>query len=339
MFNELFSLLNIFKAWSKFQLGKSRKKDVVSFEYHIEDNIMVLHENILKYEYKHKEYKHFTIFDNKKRDIFKADVQDRIVHQIIYDYLLSIYEPIFISDSYSSRRNKGHHKAVSTLKYFIKLSSSGNRKQCFVLKCDIKKYFDNVDHQILLTFIKEKVKCQKIFSIIEEIITSYNKKDINGQILKGKGIPLGNITSQIFANIYLHNFDMYIKKELRYRYYIRYNDDLAIVSNNKIELEELRYKIIDYLAKNHKLTIPIEKTSIRKIAWGIDFLGYIILPNAVILRDKTKNKMYKNMAKNNIISYLGLLKHCNSYNLKRKVISKIFDKEIGGVIQEDDLYN
>ena len=204
MFDKLFSLVSIFNAWRKFRLGKARKSDVMFFEYHFEDALFSLYEDIISGKYHHSSYEFFQIFDNKKRDIFKAEVRDRIIHQIIYDYLLSIYEPIFISDSYSSRRNKGHHKAVNALRYFIKLASSGNKERCYVLKCDIKKYFDNVDQDILLGFIHEKVWCPKVMSVIREVVESYNRKDSERQTIKGRGIPLGNITSQIFANIYIY---------------------------------------------------------------------------------------------------------------------------------------
>ncbi len=315
MFDDLFSINNIFEAWKKFKLGKSRKKDVIYFEYNLEDNIFSLHDDIIKYRYKHGEYKHFQIYDNKKRDIYKAQVRDRIVHQIIYDYLIDLYEPIFIKDSYSSRKHKGHHRAIKTLKYFIKLSDHNRNR--FILKCDIKKYFDNINHLILLEIIKEKVICPKILVIIEDIIFSfamYSEKD--------RGIPLGNITSQIFANIYLHNLDLYIKKELGYRFYIRYNDDFIIISNNLKKIKESKVKIINFVETKLHLNIPDDKTSIRKFTWGIDFLGYIVLPNAVLLRDKTKNKMFSKLNQNNIDSYFGMLKHCNSHNLKQKVLAR-----------------
>lgn len=320
MFNELFSIDNFFRAWRKFKSGKSHKKDVVSFEYHLEDNIFSLYDDVVNKWYKHKSYAFFQIFDNKKRDIYKADVRDRIIHQIIYEYLTSLYEPFFISDSYSSRDCKGHHKAVKTLQYFIKIVRTENYGGCFVLKFDIEKYFNTIDHSTLLAILRKKVSCPKIFNIIQEVVLSFNSK-----IGLGKGIPLGNITSQIFANIYLHSLDVYIKKELSCRFYVRYNDDFVIVSDNPKKLEDLKRKIIDFVSVNLKLNIPIEKTSIRKVAWGIDFLGFIILPNAVFLRGKTKGKIFSNINEKNIDLYWGILKHCNSYFLKQKVLSKIKD--------------
>ncbi len=318
MFNQLFSVSNLFRAWRKFRSGKARKKDVIFFEYHVEDNTLLLHDTIASHTYIHHPYEHFQVFDNKKRDIYKAHVCDRIVHQILYDYLVSLYEPIFISDSYSSRDLKGHHKAVTTLRYFIKLASNGNTIPVFTLKCDIKKYFDTIDHVILLEVIKEKIKDPQIFSIIEQIVISFRSKKS-----EKKGIPLGNITSQIFANIYLHPFDLYIKKELRCRFYIRYNDDFIILSNSYKELEEIRNRVIYFIQTALALTIPLEKTSIRKVSWGIDFLGYVVMPHCVLLRNKTKAKMFRSAAQKNKHSYLGILQHCNSFQLRQKLLSII----------------
>lgn len=283
-----------------------------------------LYNELANFEYKHRAYTFFQVFDNKKRNIFKADVRDRIIHQIIYDHLVMLYEPIFISDSYSSRNRKGHHKAIQMLRYFIKLATDGGHVPCFVLKCDIKKYFDNVDHTVLLECISEKVTCTDTMSVITEIISSFNSTAVSpGGSVKGRGIPLGNITSQIFANIYLHRLDMFIKKELQCRWYVRYNDDIAIVANNLEKLEILRDTLIRFVAEELRLNIPMEKTSIRKVQWGIDFLGYVILPSAVLLRDQTKHKMYSGISRKNVDSYLGMLKHCNSHNLKQKVIAKV----------------
>lgn len=292
----------------------------MNFEMHLEDNLSDLSEQLRIGTYKHLPYKHFQIFDNKKRDIYKAEIRDRIVHQIVYDYLLLLFEPSFISDSYASRIAKGQYMAINAFRYFIKLAGGSNN--CCVLKCDVRKYFDNIDHGILLGILEEKIiyknensKSEKILKIIQEIIFSYNSSGMN------KGIPLGNVTSQIFANIYLNILDQYVKKEFRCRFYVRYNDDFVIVSNNKKELEKIREKIIIFVRKKLSLEIPIEKTSIRKIAWGVDFLGFTILPNAILLRDKTKNKIYSNISQKNIHSYFSILKQCNSHNLQSKILA------------------
>lgn len=313
-YNELFSLNNIFRAWRKFRRGKTSKSDVMNFEMHLEDNLFYLYNELKNGNYKHSSYKYFQIFDNKKRDIYKAEVRDRVVHQIMFDYLLELFEPEFISDSYSSRLSKGQYKAIDTFRYFIKLIKS-NHKTCYVLKCDVRKYFDNIDQTVLLKIIKDKIICEETFKIIEEIILSYTFS------MKGKGIPLGNITSQIFANIYLDVLDKYVKRELKCRFYARYNDDFVILSESKRKLDEIRDKIISFVKYRLFLEIPINKTCIRNINWGVDFLGFTILSEAVLLREKTKYKIYKNINPHNLHSYFGILKHCNSYNLKRKILS------------------
>ncbi len=317
-YDELFSLDNIFRAWEIFRRGKASKADVMDFEMHLEDNIFCLFEQLHNSQYKHSPYKYFQIFDNKKRDIYKAEVRDRIVHQIIYEYLLLLFKPIFIRDSYASLIDKGQYHAINAFRYFTKLAM-GHKNNCYVLKCDVRKYFDNIDQNILFSLIKEKISCGKILGIIKEIMSSYDS------IHLGKGIPLGNVTSQIFANIYLNVLDQYVKHEQKCRFYVRYNDDIVIVSRNKVELEKIRDKIIVFVKYKLSSEIPFEKTSIRKIGWGMDFLGFTILSKAVLLRDKTKNKMYSNINQENIHSYFSILKHCNSYNLRKKIISR-FDK-------------
>ncbi len=286
----------------------------MSFNYHLEDNLFSLYEDLISGKYEHLAYEYFTVFDNKKRDIHKAMIRDRIVHQIIFDYLENIFESVFIRDSYSSRKNKGSHQAVKTFQYFAKLVSGGNKKECFVLKCDVRKYFESIKPEILLKIIAEKVLDKDVLEIINKIVGSF-KND-------GTGIPLGNITSQVFANIYLNKFDHFIKQELRARFYVRYNDDFVILDDSKDRLEEYLPKIRSFLEAELQLEIPLHKASIRKLGWGIDFLGFTVLKDAVLLRNKTKGKMFANLTEENVSSYLNLLSHCNSYNLKQKIIAK-----------------
>lgn len=314
-YNELFKLDNLLNAWRIFRRGKTLKADVQYFERHLEDNLFDLYEDLQALKYKHRAYKFFQTFDSKKRNIHVAEIRDRIVHRLIYDYLVDIYEPLFISNSYSSRLGKGSHLAVKVFCYFAKLIHAENHGRCFVLKCDIKKYFENVKPDILFRLLKKHIADEKILKIAEEIIYSFPT-----------GIPLGNVTSQIFANIYLNDFDLFIKNVLKVRFYIRYNDDFVILDNNPKRLNIFLGKIREYLAKNCGLEIPEHKASIRKLSWGVDFLGYTILPRAVLLRNKTKDKMFFRAKKENFVSYLGLLKRCHSFNLRQKLKFVIIDK-------------
>jgi len=329
-FDKIINLENIFRAWSVFRAGKEKKVEVLFFEGNIEDNLFSLYFSLKNGIYQHQAYEYFKISDPKKRDIHKASLRDRIVHQIFYDYLVEIYEPIFIEHSYSSRIGKGSHKAVQQLRIFSKEIAKRNFGRCYGAKCDVRKYFENIDHKILLEILQENIADERILHILEEIIHSFHG-------LSGKGIPLGNITSQIFANIYLNELDQVVKS-LKIKHYVRYNDDFVILDYNKVRMVENVRKIKMFVERNLLLQIPKEKISFHKLKWGIDFCGYLILPNAVLLRRKTKRRMLKNIfhtAEKLRIgkiasldfraifnSYCGLLKHCNSFHLKNKLKSE-----------------
>lgn len=330
-YQELISLENLFNTWEKFNSGKANKKDVINFWRNLEDNIFELHKELKKENYKHGGYEQFIVFDPKKRLIHKANVKDRLVHQAIFDYLLPKFEKRFIFDSYSSRINKGTHKAVKRLRFFCGKVFLRN-KTCWILKCDIEKFFDSINHQILFNFIYRRTDSQKVLKIIKEIIDSF-------EINPGKGLPLGNLTSQIFANIYLHELDYFIKNRLKIKNYIRFNDDFVIVHQNKMFLENLTPRIQKFLENELKLTLPNNKIQLRNLNWGVDFLGYIILPNGVLIRKKTKNRLFikidrkmKNyqageISFNKLVqtvnSYLGILKHCSSFKLRQEILNLI----------------
>ena len=327
-FDNLISLENLLRAWRKFKIGKDKKSEVIRFERYLEDNLFSLYHDLKSQTYRHGEYHYFTVSDPKKRDIHKAAVRDRIVHQALYDYLVEIYESIFIDESYSSRLGKGTHRAVLCLKNFAQDIFKENKGECFALKCDIKKFFANIYHNILLNILKRKIKDKDVVWLIEIVVKSF-------KVNRHRGVPLGNITSQIFANVYLNELDYFVKKELKLKHYLRYNDDFVILSEKQDELWKNIGQIKEFLGNNLFLEMPEGKIIFRKLRWGIDFCGYIVLPNAVLLRQKTKKRMLKKIAataekyaKGEIAfsdygrvldSYLGLLKYCDSYNLKNTI--------------------
>lgn len=319
---------NILRAWLVFKAGKKAKSDVVLFERNLEDNLFALASKLKNGTYKHGKYKHFVVSDPKKRDIHKAEVRDRIVHQILYDYLVKLFEPDFIEHSYSSRIGKGTHKAVLQLKKFSEKIAKNNFGNCYSMKCDARKYFDNIDHCILFDILCAKVKNEQIRLILLEVINSFHTTS-------GKGVPLGNVTSQIFANIYLNELDQFILKNLKICYYMRYNDDFIFLDSDPKRVCDIAKKAVIFVQKRLLLEIPKEKTVFRKLKWGIDFCGSIILPKAILLRHKTKKGMLKklsyatekykkgDMAISDFVrtynSYSGLIGHCNCYNLKNKI--------------------
>jgi len=314
IFREIISLENLFLAWGEFRRGKNKRKDVQKFNFNLEDNIFQLHQELKLKTYQHSYYTPFYIQDPKLRRIHKACVRDRVLHQAIFRILYPIFDKSFIYDSYSCRFNQGTHKAVRRLNSFCQKSSRNNYQRIYILKCDIKRFFDSIDQGILLKIIKRKIKDNDAIWIIEKIIRSFKNEN-------GTGLPLGNVTSQLFANIYLNELDRFIKRILKIGYYIRYCDDFAILNENKRNLENLIQLISQFLENQLKLNLHPGKIIIRKYNQGIDFLGYVTLSYHRVLRTKTKKRMFGRINNKNIQSYLGILKHCEGYKLRKKIVN------------------
>lgn len=324
LYEQITSLENLFQAWNEFRKGKRSKIDVQNFEINLEDNLFSLHEKLKLKLYKHASYVAFNIYDPKFRHIHKAKVADRIIHHAIVSVIEPIFDKGFIYDSYSCRKTKGMHKAVKRLATFTRGVSKNYTNKCFVLKLDIKKFFASVDHEILLNLLKRKIKDRDIIWLLLEVIDSFHS-----EYGLGKGIPIGNLTSQIFANIYLNELDKIIKQDLQIKYYIRYADDFIIVSDKVDYLKQLISQINMFLKTQLKLSIHQDKIIIRKTHQGIDFLGYIVLPYYILPRAKTKRRMFKKLkeklgAENfnqSLQAYLGYLSHANSYKLQNEIAS------------------
>jgi retron-type reverse transcriptase len=333
IFDKIISLDNLFLAWDKFKSDKQKKRDVQRFEWQLEENIFQLHRDLKYKKYKHGAYSSFYIHDPKQRHIHKAVVRDRILHHAIFAVLNPIFEPTFISNSLSCRIDKGTHKGINILNKTLRQVSSNSFDSCFALKCDVKKFFDTVDHTILSNIIKEKIKDDKTTWLIEEIVEGF--ASTFSISTRRKGLPIGNLTSQLFANIYLNEFDQFIKQTLRIKYYIRYTDDFVVVSKDKAYLEKLIVPIRTFLSDELALKLHPKKVTIRKFHQGIDFLGYIVLPHHKLLRTKTRQRIFRKLKKRvneyktglinkqtlkqSLQSYLGVLSHADAYKLGREL--------------------
>ncbi len=325
LFVHITSISNLFRAWREFKKGKLKKKDVSSFELRLEDNIFTLHEDIISGAFNHATYQEFYVSDPKRRHIHKASVRDRVVHQALYRILYPLFDKHFIYDSYSSRKNRGTHMGVErTFKACRKVSKNW-KKKAYVLKCDIRKFFDTIDHSILRALIERRVSCTDTMHLIDLLFASFEKE-------KGKGLPLGNVTSQLFSNIYLNELDQFVKHQLKMKYYFRYCDDFIAISEDKNILLHVLQKIKIFLSENLKIELHPHKVEIRSIQQGIDFLGYIMLPHAIILRTHTKKRimrkikvMYKKLRgglvsreafHSVVISYLGVVSHARTKEME-----------------------
>lgn len=312
-YNDIISCENLLVSWREFLRGKRKRKDVEEFSVNFIDNINFLHQELADGTYNHGGYCAFKINDPKQRDIHKASVRDRLVHHAIHRILYPHFDNKFIYHSYSSRLSKGTHRAIYRFLKFYRKVSKNNTQICWILKCDIKKFFDNIDHEILLDILKKNIADPDIICLLERIIYSFSKTS-------GKGLPLGNLTSQLFVNIYMNEFDQFVKRYLKARYYIRFADDFVILSPDKSWLDELIFKIADFLSENLKLELHPGKISIRTIASGVDFLGWVNFPEFRVLRTVTRRRMLKRIKINkpeSLNSYLGLLKHGSTHKIKK----------------------
>jgi len=329
---------NLLSAWDEFKKGKREKLDVQEFEFRLEDNLFQLHQDLKSKKYKHNEYVGFYIYDPKKRHIHKATVRDRIVHHAIHRKFYLIFNPTFIFASYSSRKEKGIHRAIIKLDNMLRTVYQA-RGKCFVLKCDIKKFFPTIDHKILVKIISKRIKDKNALWLIKKIIKGFESKFTTQR--NKKGLPIGNLTSQLFVNIYMNEMDQFIKNQIKTKYYIRYADDFIIVHYNQNYLNQLKNKIEAYLKKELKLLMHPKKVTICKYHQGIDFLGYVILPKAIVLRTKTKKRIFRKLKERvkeyrqgkidektlmqSFSSYLGVLSHANGYKLEQKLRHKMWE--------------
>lgn len=317
-FKEVISLENLLESWKEFLKGKRKRKDVQEFSLSLMDNIIQLHQDLANHTYNHSPYQAFRINDPKPRQIHKSLVRDRLLHHALHRMLYPFFDRTFVSDSFSCQIGRGTHKALKRFRVFGYKVSKNNTKTCWVLKCDIRKFFENIDHEILLEILNKYIPDKNIIWLLERIVFSFSSAP-------GRGLPLGNLTSQLFVNIYMNVFDQFIKHNLKAKYYIRYADDFVVFSRDKSWLEELLPKIADFLEERLKLNLHPDKIFIKTLASGVDFLGWVHFPNHRVLRTTTRRRMMKRIKTKNkpetMNSYLGLLKHGNTNKIKSVVKS------------------
>ena len=317
-FEDVVSIDNLLLAWREFLAGKRGRKDTQEFSFNLMDNIISLHNDLANFTYKHGKYQAFRINDPKPRSIHKASVIDRLLHHAVYRVLYLFFDKIFASDSFSCRNLKGTHRAINRFRSFAYKESENNRCTCWVLKCDIKKFFENIDHGILLEILKNYIPDKNIIWLLERVIYSFSAAP-------GQGLPLGNLTSQLFVNIYMNEFDQFVKHKLKAKYYIRYADDFVVLSQDKSWLEEILPKMGDFLLEKLKLNLHPNKIFIKTLSSGVDFLCWVNFTDHRVLRTTTKRRMLKRIKNNpeqeTLNSYLGLMKHGNTFKLKNVVKS------------------
>jgi retron-type reverse transcriptase len=315
-YDDIISLENLLEAWKEFRKGKRKKLDVLEFQSDLIYQVTSLHEDLKNKTYQHGGYRHFRISDPKPRDIHKASVCDRLLHHALYRKLYPYFDRRFIHDSYSCRVGKGTHKAMNCFRQCAYRVSKNNTRTCLVLKCDIRKFFASIDQQVLLAILKKHILDQDIVWLLGEVIGSFPK-----------GLPLGNLTSQLLVNIYMNEFDQFVKHSLEAKYYIRYADDFVILSHDQKRLQRILVDIEMFLEEKLRLHLHPDKVFIKTLASGVDFLGWVHFPSHRVLRTATKKRMFRRLAERKGSegeeateqSYLGMLLHGNANKLQQKI--------------------
>ena len=350
LYPKIYSIRNLCIAWRKARKGKTKKDYVIEFESKLRENLLELHKELKSEAYNPKPLKTFIIKDPKTRRISKSAFRDRIIHHAICNVIEPIFDKTFIYDCCANRKGKGNLFALERFyKFQREVSKNGkqegwfntNQIRGFCLKADIKHYFQEVDQNILINILKKKIKDEKTITLINKILKNYPNKE--------KGMPLGNLTSQFFANVYLNELDYFVKNKLRAKYYIRYVDDFVILHNSKEQLKLWKYEIDKFLRQELKLEIHKDKSRIVSLSRGVDFVGFRNFYYFKLLRKRNIKKMLTKIKLFNkgFLPYEKLLeshqgweahaKWSNSFKLREKVLHKI--KEAKGSRRSPSLSN
>ncbi|WP_290597024.1 reverse transcriptase/maturase family protein [Archaeoglobus sp. JdFR-39] len=332
LFEIVCSFEHLLRSFYLCRKGKTYRIYALEFEANLEENLFELQEELRTGMWEPQGYTTFYVYDPKKRLINAPTFRDRIVHRAVHDVIEPIWERIFIYDSYACRKGKGTHKGVDRLTKFLRSYPPKQKVYCF--KADIESYFASVDHEILFKIIKRKIVDKELLSVIWKIIDSYHEE---GKL--GVGIPLGNLTSQLFANIVLNELDYFIKHELRVKHYIRYMDDFVMLHPDKKQLWAWRDEIAKFL-KKLKLQLHPKKQIVFPASKGIDFLGYIVFRDHRRVRRRNVHRFYQRLKKiangtfdkdpeQSIMSWMGYTIHADAYGLNKSIAKKYPILEIG----------
>ena len=358
-------LEELFDAYFNCRSNKRITANALAFEVDYEHHLVQLCEEINNGTYKIGRSIAFIVDKPVKREIFAADFRDRVVHHLIIGKLNHLFEKQFIHDSYSCRIGKGTHFGIQRIDKFIRQCSANYTKDCHILKLDLQGFFMSINKNILFAkleqFIKEKYYYPDkdlLIKLCKQVIFNDSTKNC---IIKGSksdwdnlpqtkslfhsepnfGLPIGNLTSQVFANFYMDSFDHFVKHNLKIRYYGRYVDDFVIVHEDKEYLKKLIPILSEYLQTELQTTIHPKKIYLQHYGKGVQFLGTVIKPNRIYIGNRTKGNFFNAIEKQNKIvldnkptkeekaaflssmnSYLGIMKHYKTYNLRKRMIFK-----------------
>ena len=344
LYSEVCTFENLELAYKKARKGKTLKPYIIKFEERLDRNLLDLRNELLFFSYKPKPLETFILRDPKTRKINRSDFRDRIVHHALCNIIEPLFERSFIFDSYANRTGKGTFNALKRLSLFMRKASKNNSKNCYVLKADIRHYFETVDQATLFGVIRKKISDENVLWLIKQILTNYKNEE------KGKGMPLGNLTSQFFANVYLNELDQFVKHRLKAKYYIRYVDDFIILHTSRKVLGDYKEEINRFLQMMLKLELHPDKSRILSINQGISFLGFRNFYHHKLVRRKNIRKFEKkyeklrnayeqeDLCREKIVEsfegWLAFVSQANTYKYKRH-LTRMFNKHFSFKEQEE----
>lgn len=331
---------NLHRAHLQARRGKQDRAEVLRFSQDLEGNLFQLQREITEGTYRTGEYRYFRVFEPKERTVAALPYRDRVAQHALIGTIEPIFERTFHSDSYACRPGKGMHAGADKAQQFLRQVERGHGR-AYVLKADISKYFASIDHGVIKRLFRRRIGCPQTLAMLEEIIDS---SAVEGD-LAPKGLPIGNLTSQLAANVYLHELDDFVKHGLREKRYLRYMDDFCVIHHDKAHLHQIRAQIEHFLwdqlrlKTNHKTQVfPVSKASGR----GLDFLGYKIWPHARRVRKDSVLRMRKKLrhlqrqyavgaielddVRQVVASWIGHASHADSQNLRKELLGSVIFK-------------
>ncbi len=328
---------NLYIASRQAQKGKRFRENVLAFNYALEREIFALQAELINQSYQPGAYRTFVIRDPKPRLISAAPYRDRVVHHALCNVIVPPLDKTMIGDTYANRSGYGSHRALKQFTVFA-------RSHRYILQGDIRKYFPSIDHEILKSLLKRKIKCPETLWLIETIIDGSNEQESSTHHYPGdelltplqrrRGLPIGNLTSQFFANFYLSPFDHFVKEQLKIRSYLRYVDDFALFSDDRERLAHCLSEMEIFL-QSIRLSLHPIKTQLFETKYGANFVGFRVLPDRIRIRGdnlRRARQRLKHLQKEyragrislsplvkRLQSWESHLKHGNTYRLRRKV--------------------
>ncbi len=305
LYQKVCSIENLMHAGHRTLLyGRRYKREGALFKLHYEKHLLQIRQELINKTYKHSAYRSFTIFEPKQRLVLAAPLKDRVVHHALHDVIEPIMDKKFIYDSYACRQNKGTHAAITRAQHFLQANQ-------YFVHLDVKKYFPSIQHNTLKNILKKHFTDADILNLFDVIIDSttipeQQNIDLFNPVAEPKGLPIGNLTSQFLANLYLNELDQFVKHELKCRYCLRYMDDFVLFDNNRAELLKKKQEVIAFCSENLHLSLHI-KGGIKNYTEGLGFLGFKIYRKHKKLKGVCLNRFLRKYQAKKKLQTLGML--------------------------------